>query len=77
LSYREVVPREDRADVRCVLCGEQLAPPLVDPTLLSVQRAETFETLETVSFLVHPECLRRAAHPALRADVSAKLDRQA
>jgi hypothetical protein len=66
----------ERADVRCVLCGEQMKPPLVDPTLLSVERADGFDALETISFVVHPSCLRGAAHPSLSDQVGERLDRR-
>jgi hypothetical protein len=65
---------ESPADLKCLLCGEALDPPLVHPSLLTVQRAEGYNALHDMSFLVHDQCARKAAHPAVADHVAERLD---
>lgn len=64
----------DPDDLRCVLCGRAIEPPLLDPTLLSVQQADDYNSLATISFFVHDGCIRQGAHPAVAQRVRERLE---
>ena len=67
------VPEHSPDDLKCLLCGEPLEPPLVHPSFV-VERVNGPDELTQNTFLVHERCLRNAAHPALLARVRERLD---
>jgi hypothetical protein len=73
-TYPLRVPDYAPADLNCLLCGEPVEPPLVDPALI-VQHGDDHDSLTTNAFLVHDRCARDAAHPAVADRVRERLDR--
>jgi hypothetical protein len=72
-GWRHTRRMNDSDDVRvCPLCGQQVEPPLVDPTLL-IEDAAIPESLHRYGFLVNEDCLLRATVPGMRKQVTVRI----
>ena len=61
-------------DLKCVLCGEPVPPPLNEIGSLLVANFDR-DRPSANRFFAHDACLRAAAHPSVRARVDERLDR--